>query len=63
MQSVTLCLRVSENAAHKHVFKLLAPVQWDETASRGTAARSSAAAYFSKCSDGHAAVIYGVCVC
>lgn len=28
---------MSENAAHKHVFKLLAPVQWEEAASRGTA--------------------------
>ena len=34
---VTLCLRVSESAAHKHVFKLLAPVQREEAASRGTA--------------------------
>lgn len=36
-----LCLWVSYNASHKHVFKLLAPLRWEEAASRGTVKKSS----------------------
>lgn len=32
----SLCLRVSDNASRKYVFKLLAPPRWEEAASRGT---------------------------
>lgn len=51
---------MSENAAHKHVFKLLAPVQWEEAASRGTAEERQRCGLFLSATTETLLLIYGV---